>query len=297
MSCCEHADYLGEEVIEFLKSVSSRNVDFRPFLNQWIKRKWPYHYNQGCLMFHAPVGNASLLKPGHKVKVIMSGFCVAGEAGANYVRSILMSGPDSKPELIAAQHTYDTSAMKNGVLHIMSDLKLDEYLEFDEPADVFSSVALSDAPVLCTQALCPIMFEDSWNAEDVWRELLNSPNLRSYAAASLQNWFNQIYDHSDENTVLVLFGKTKNISCEGKLIKRSVAKRGGGELVKLLMCTNVSGSSIEITNKDQGVNSLYEKLLCDFNDRVVCTPHPAYYDTHRSKFMEEISDKVFCWRP
>lgn len=110
--------------------------------------------------------------------------------------------------------------------------------------------------------------------------------MRKFASFSLQTWLSHIQNFCDNNTKLILFGKTKDINCDGSFIKRNI-KKDGGELIKLLMCSHIENGVVKITNKDQDSNSLYDKVLNDFSNNVFVVPHPAYYNVHRKAYLKD----------
>jgi hypothetical protein len=235
-------------------------------------------------MFHAPVGNPLILSDKHKVKIFMSGFCVSGEAGIKYVRDVINNKNNFTSPKDAASNSFNTSAMKNGITKIVEDLVIDSFLKI-VPEDIFKDCNKENSPILFTQALCPIVFKDSWKAAQVWPGLKKSEELRTFASGSLQTWLSYVDKFCDLDTKIILFGKTENINCDGSLVKRNISTVSGGELVKLLLCSCIEKGVVSITENDQGNNSLYDKLLGKFKNNIFVVPHPARYDKFRKKFL------------
>jgi len=287
-ACCGQEKPFRHDVIKFINESDKKvKKHFGSFLEKWKNRPWKYFFEEDVFMFHAPVGNTLLLKTNHKVKVFMSGFCVAGEAGAKYVKDMLYSGADNNSAIVAAENTYNTPPMRNGVSKIASDLRIYELLGCKNPAaDIFDIVKNESSEILCTQALCPIVFKNGWDANHVWKRLLKSKKLREFASASLQSWYNSLKTHSNEKTRIVLFGWKKEITPDGIVGNMNVCETSGAELIKLLICSKLENQSIEITDEDQKERSLYKIISREFKGKIYIVPHPAYYDVHRQGYMK-----------
>lgn len=286
MMCCGQENDISDEVITYLRNLPTKLHLNEEMIRDWVDYKWPYYYENNSFMFHAPVGNPYILSRNHKVKVFMSGYCVSGAAGVKYVSDVIREKNNFTSAKDAANNSFNTSAMKYGITKIVEDLGIDKLLNI-APNDIFTTSNNENSPILFTQTLCPIIIENSWKAEKVWSKLKKSKDMRKFASLSLQIWLSNLYQFCDIDTKIVLFGKTKYINCDGSIIKRNVSSRGGGELIKLLLCSFIENGIVKITNKDQGSKSLYNKIIKDFNKNIYVVFHPAGYYIHRSRYLKD----------
>ena len=285
MTCCGQEINLNSQVITFLRNLATRLPQIDDIIDYWIEYKWPYYYDNNNLMFHAPVGNQFILSDKHKVKIFMSGYCVSGDAGVKYVSDVIKNKNKFTSPKDASNNSFNTPSMINGITKIVEDLGIDKLLNIPSN-EIFNASKNEYSPILFTQALCPIITGNKWKATQVRECLVQSEEMRKFASSSLQTWLSHIQNFCDSNTKLILFGKTDNINCDGTFNKRTIRKNGG-ELIKLLMCSYIENGAVKITNKDQGGNSLYNKILNDFGNNVFVVPHPAFYDIHRQGYLED----------
>lgn len=285
MTCCGQEINLNSNAITFLRNLATRLPQIDEILDSWIEYKWPYYYENNIIMFHAPVGNQFILSDKHKVKIFMSGYCVSGDAGVKYVSDVIKNKNKFTSPKDASNNSFNTRAMINGITKIVEDLSIDKLLKISSN-EIFTASKNKNSPILFTQALCPIVNGKEWSATKVRKSLEQSEEMRKFASFSLQTWLSYIQNFCDNDTKLILFGKTKDINCDGSFARRNI-KKNGGELIKLLMCSYIENGVVKITNKDQDSNSLYDKILNDFSNNVFVVPHPAYYDVWSKVYLKD----------
>lgn len=288
-TCCGQGENFSVQAVTYLRNLATKLPKIDNIIDSWIDYKWPYHYENNSIMFHAPVGNPLILSNKHKVKIFMSGFCVSGEAGIQYVFDVINNKNKFTSPKDAALNSFNTSAMKSGITKILEDLGVNKLLNI-APEDIFKICNKENSPILFTQALCPIIIGNSWKAEQVWSILKQSEEFRKFASVSLQIWLSHVENFCNIDTKVILFGKTQNINCDGSFIERNIITGSGGELIKLLLYSFIEKGIVRITNKNQGNNSLYNKIRDRFSNNIFVVPHPAFYDIHRKNFL---NDKMF----
>jgi hypothetical protein len=267
MPCCKKTGndrettckYLIEKLPGLNRGLPRMGVDM---VKAWIESDWPIYHAGDTVAFHAPVGNTSYFNNERPAKIIISGFCVAGNAGFKYVRSSLLSA-DSKHNIEAA-HTFATPTMIRGMHKIIELYGLHKVFGLSNAATTFEKARAGDIPLMMTQALCPIISDWSSKATDVWRELKKSPELRCFAGGCLNWWWNLINNYSNDNTEIMLMGSRKD-------------GRGRAELNKLLAFSRYSNNFIEIKCADQKQYSVLFELEKKFAGRVSWIKHAAWH--------------------
>lgn len=262
MDCCK-------QLKDFDQQSFKRYIHDHPWLknkvgnlvDRWLKVDWPIFYDEsGIISFHAPVGNVDFFEVNKSAQIIISGFCVAKDAGFSYVKTSLEQGK-LNDKYIAAKHTFDTNTMKRGIVRLFEDNQINLLLDCSCADEVFMRAKNGEIPLMLTQALCPIIVDGSSRAEDVWEAIHANSDLRIFISRSLTRWWKSIKECSTRNTVLYLMGKRQ---------------RGRAELVKLLAYSRVKDNdSVEITDCDQKNESLLALIKAFMNIKLVY--HAVYY--------------------
>ena len=265
MSCCNKTDADKNRILDyFTRRLPELNRNL-PRLSDVVVKTWLESDRQiylagDTLSFHAPVGNTSYYNEGKPAEIIISGFCVAGEAGLRYLKSSLLS--IERGENIEALHTFDTPNMTRGMSRLIEDIDLHRYFNLRDGITTLESARKGEIPLLLTQALCPIVVSGSSKADAVWKELMNQPALRCFIGGCLNWWWKTVNTCSDKDTIIFLMG---------------ARKYGRAELSKLLAFSKLVNDNIEITGADQNNNSVLVELKKKFNERVYCIKHAAWY--------------------
>jgi len=264
MTCCKQTNFSREEFrrlfTERLPRVNRNLPNMADVLEKWLDTNWPIFCEGNTVAFHAPVGNISYFNKERPAKLIISGFCVAGQAGLKYVRSSLQ--PKNNAQNLEAQHAFDTPTMIRGIVRIIDEFGIPAMFGLTDARDTFNKAREGEIPFMLTQALCPVVVDGSSKAADVWRAMNNSPNLRCFISQSLNKWWRTINNCSDMNTWIYLMGKRKRVR---------------GELNKLLHYSRINGDTVEITGRDQGNQSVFSELQKRFDGRVEIIRHAAWY--------------------
>lgn len=243
-------------------------IHMEDVVESWLQTNWPIFYKNGILSFHAPVGNMGFFKSDKHAKIIISGFCVAGNAGFRFVRSSL--GKAKLNDIsVAAQHTFDTPTMERGVVHIIKDKKIDQVFNCRDAEEIFKRAKNGEIPLMLTQALCPVTVWGSSKAKNVWNAIRTNSGLRSFLSGSLTNWWRTINEYSENGALLYLMG---------------MRKKGRAELERLLSYSYVDdNNTVLISNRDQKKGSLLESVKQIM--RVELVHHAAFYGRN----LEQIS--------
>ncbi|HHV73021.1 MAG TPA: hypothetical protein GXX38_10525 [Clostridia bacterium] len=274
LTCCDGKQVSNkDELREYISQLTRCNTRlryFRQYIVRWLQSSWPIFYNRATLAFHGDVGNAEiLLNKGSEVKIIISGFCVAGEAGFAYVRDILDSpqyeaaGQINVP-IIKAKHSFGTENMRNGTIDLIAEHGINREIGDNlTPEETFEKARRGELPLLLTQALCPIVASYSSRSPGVWEALKNDEMLRNFISRSLTKWW---------KTIELCHSKNKDLT----LILMGRRERGRAELQKTLAYSRLDNdNNVIITDREQGENSLLFKLENMFRDRLIFTRHAA----------------------
>jgi len=233
-------------------------------IEQWLNSGWPMFCEGNTVAFCAPVGNTCYFDKEKPARVIISGFCVAPQAGLQYIRSSLLLGENAQN--LKAQHTFNTPTMIRGICRIIDDYKISAKFNLEDALETFLKAKTGEIPLLLTQALCPIIVDGSSKAKNVWRALISSQSLRCFISHSLNRWWRTINNYSDKETRILLMG---------------YRRRGRSELNKLLCYSSLDGDTVLITGVDQESRSLFFKLHEEFNERFSFIRHAAWYARNR----------------
>jgi len=266
MSCCNRTIFEKEKIrwlfVERLPKVNRSLPRMSDVIENWMDSGWPIYCEGDTVAFHAPVGNTSYFSKESPAEIIISGFCVAGEAGLKFVRSSLLSENNKKNHEMA--HTFDTPTMVRGMTKIIEEYMIHKKFNLKDGMETFILAKNGKIPLMLTQALCPIVVDGSSKAADVWRVLKNSPTMRCFISGSLNRWWKLINICSNKDTKIMLMGDRLQGS-------------GRAELTKLLNHSKLTGDNVEITGTDQKDHSLYTALEKEFNGRVRHIKHAAWY--------------------
>lgn len=266
MSCCNRTVVDREKIrrlfAEGLPQANRSLPRMADIVDNWLDINWPIYCEGDTVAFHAPVGNASYFNSESPARIIISGFCVAGEAGLKYVRSSLLS--KNNKQNCEAVHTFDTPTMIRGMIKIIEHYCLFEIFGLNNAMDTFERAKVGEIPLMLTQALCPIIVGGSSKASDVCRALRNNHKLRCFIKDSLNRWWRLINDCSNRETIVMLMGNR-------------MQGRGRAELIKLLAFSKLASDNVEITGTNQEPDSVLDELKKRFNGRVFFIKHAAWY--------------------
>lgn len=235
MTCCQ-GRFISDidELRNYIHRLTERNTRlryFRQYQEHWLNTNWPICYHDNVLCFHADVGNVELLKKKKmNVNIIISGFCVAGEAGLAYVRDVLDLNKRNDNKIIdyyelKALHSFGTRNMKEGTIDIIKSHNIHNTIgQGLTPEEAFKKAKTGDIPLLLTQALCPIIANHTSKSTEVWRAIRDNTNVRKFIKNSLTKWWQDIYYYYQQNNELMLY-------------LMGLRSRGRAELQKLLSYT------------------------------------------------------------
>lgn len=283
MNSCIPEKYFTKETLFFIKNKLKQKDDFIHLLK---KTKWGYYHNNDIFMFHAPVGNINLLKYNKNVEIVLSGFCVSPDAGFKFLEDYLRCGKKDYVNKLS-QHSFNSGNMRPGICKILKDLYENKIVN-DNYNNIFNKLMNKDMKIAFTQIFCPISTIKRGKASYVFKEINRNNLLKKYAEESLKEWFNNIMEIKQDKTILIIMGKSKNITIDYRII--GSISNGASESTKLLMCSRMNNDGrMEITN-DKVKNSLLDNLKCIFKNKIYVVPHASYYDVHRAKYLEELKE-------
>ncbi|WP_041570787.1 hypothetical protein [Candidatus Desulforudis audaxviator] len=266
LDCCRGRNVIDQEALRrYLEKWTQRDLKlyfFHRHIDEWLSTQWPIFFEEGTLAFHAPVGNAALLMR-NKIKAdyVISGFCVAGEAGLKHVKSLLERNVSDDP-VEAAKSAFDTYWMRKGTIAIIDEFGLHRDMGISSAEKAFDLARRGEIPLVLTQALCPIVANYTVRSPHIWRVLMKRPALRTFAARSLSNWWRFLNEGGSDNTQLILMGKRK---------------KQKAELERLLTCSRTGpDNTVLILDHDQGDDSLLVQLRERFSGRVLFTRHASH---------------------
>lgn len=304
MTCCGHAETLGPLaralVARLFSHANISSLPLRPHLmEEWFARPYPHFAQDEVFGFHAPVGNLAMFDAGHKVDVVVAGFCVSGETGAKYINETIDFKDGEEIAVAAANLSFDTDAMRKGLVSIIEDLGIHSYLGLDSPEAVLNTRARHNPPIAFTQALCPITVRGSWKVHEVMEEMLRNGALREFASHSLTQWYVWLRQHAGSSTRLVLMGKNSLVRYDGTVAQNDrrrlhLHSTRSAELVRLLTMSTLEEGRVTIAQGDQGDKSLYDWARQAFRNRLFVVPHAARYPLFRGPYLEECRRRVIC---
>lgn len=177
--------------------------------------------------------------------------------------------------------------MRRGIYKILNDLYKNKIIN-DNYNNIFDKLMSKDVKIAFTQILCPISTIKKGKASYVFKEINQNNLLKKYTEESLKEWFNNIMEIKQDKTILMIMGKSKNITMDYGITGH--ISNGSSESTKLLMCSRMTNDGrIEITN-DKVKNSLLDDLKHIFKNKIYVVPHASYYDVHRTKYLEELKE-------
>jgi len=203
MTCCAPMEFdrdaFRKLFIERFPAVNRSLPRMDDVIEQWLNSGWPIFCEGNTVAFCAPVGNTCFFNEEKPARIIISGFCVAGRAGLQYVRSSLQPGENAQN--LEAQHTFNTPTMIKGICKIIDDFKISAEFGLEDALETFLKAKAGEISLLLTQALCPIIVDGSSKAKDVWRALISNPNLRCFISHSFNKWWKTINNYSDAELI------------------------------------------------------------------------------------------------
>ncbi|MCI5128010.1 MAG: hypothetical protein D3907_05810 [Candidatus Electrothrix sp. AUS3] len=163
--------------------------------------------NEHDLMFCSPVGNQHLFHHDAKANFVLSGFCVAPDAGIKFLKDLQRS-----QESAACDNTFNTPNMRSGIKKIFKSIGIKKFetlfdMSMRSPEKI--SKKNKGMNLMMTQLLCMISPGGSSQAIQVMKLLRSDDGaiFKKQAEQCLCHWVQRIKENVKEGSPILLMGK------------------------------------------------------------------------------------------